>query len=67
VPLLRFDLLKCPLPSGVLETKQVGLTPLSVSHLGFIVYPAFCLVKWLNRWRRTAPETGEKLVQEQAS
>jgi SAM-dependent methyltransferase len=130
VPLLRFDLLQCPLPPGIFDAivilnvlehiesdvvaiqqlhrllkpggvvivevpagpklygaydealrhfrrysmqnlvdkfLRVGLVPLRKSHLGFVVYPAFYLAKWLNRRRDMTAEAKDRLVREQAS
>jgi len=128
VPLIRFDLLKCPLPDKIADVivmlnvlehieddvaalkkvfnllkpgsylvmevpagprlydsydaelchfrrysakelqqklEKVGFTVIRRSHLGFIMYPAFCAVKLINKWR--LPRKNTSLVGDQAS
>lgn len=48
--------------------RQVGLQPVRATHLGFLLYPAFAAVKWMNQ-RRAAAAGGrdrQELVARQA-
>jgi SAM-dependent methyltransferase len=47
------------------KIEKVGFTVVRRSHLGFILYPAFCAVKLINKWRLRRKNTS--LVRDQAS
>lgn len=47
------------------KIERIGFTVVRRSHLGFILYPAFCAVKLINKWRLRRKNTS--LVGDQAS